>query len=288
MSYKPDERDWMAYLYDEMDEAERRKFEEFLVANPLAAEEFEKLRNLRAVLARAEDKEVIAPPLVIGGAAPQRTSRHLLWESRWVRAAATLAACIVVVILTGRFTGAEVNVSNREFRLSFGTPERDRAETPTSASSLSPAEVQEMIRVALERNNTVVRGNLQEAQDKLDASIRKSLAANSQKVDQLLRQASLSSQEQIRQYVDAIRTENMEQVKDYFQLTSTEQKQYIENLLVDYSAYLQQQRNNDLQLVQTWINSLEQNTDLFKQETEQMLTSIMTTVGAPASGENRN
>jgi hypothetical protein len=68
-------------------------------------------------------------------------------------------------------------------------------------------------------------------------------------------------------------------VKDYFQLSTGEQKQYIENILVDFAEYLEQQRNNDLQLVQTQLNSLQQNTDIFKQETEQILTSIISTVG---------
>ena len=68
-------------------------------------------------------------------------------------------------------------------------------------------------------------------------------------------------------------------VKSYFQLNSTEQKQYVEGLLVDFSKYLQQQRNDDLQVVQTQLKSLQQNTDIFKQETEQILTSIISTVG---------
>jgi len=49
--------------------------------------------------------------------------------------------------------------------------------------------------------------------------------------------------------------------------------------LVDFSKYLQQQRNDDLQVVQSRLNNLEQNTDVFKQETEQILSSIITTVG---------
>lgn len=145
-----------------------------------------------------------------------------------------------------------------------------------------------MITASLEKNNDKMQASLDETQKKLDASIRTSLAANSGKIDQLVRQTSTASQEQIRQFAETIRTENMQQVKDYFQLTSTEQKNYIENLLVDFAKYLQQQRNDDLQLVQTRMNSLEQNTVMFKQETEQILSSIITTVGTPVSGETKN
>ena len=140
----------------------------------------------------------------------------------------------------------------------------------------------------LNNNNINFQTSLKETQTQLDESIRKNLARNSGTVNELVREASTASQQQIREFVDGIRTENMEQVKDYFKLTSTEQKKYIENLLVDFAQYLQQQRNNDLQLVQTRMNSLEQNTDIFKQETEQILSSIITTVGSPTGTETKN
>lgn len=116
-------------------------------------------------------------------------------------------------------------------------------------------------------------------QQKLDASIKKNLALNSVKIDNLVRESSTASQNQIRQFVTDMQTENTQLVKNYFQLSSGEQKQYIEGLLVDFAKYLQQQRNDDLQVVQTQMKSLQQNTDIFKQETEQILTSIISTVG---------
>lgn len=285
MSYKPDEKNWMAYLYGEMDEAEKRKFEEYLLTDAAAAEELGRLRDLRALLSRVDDKEVIAPVLFVGDTTGNRLT-NLAWRSRWFRVVASVAASLVLVILIGKVTDTRMTASEGEFKLTFGQVQP--ATTGGETTSLTPEEVERMISTALEQNNTRIRATLEDSQKKLDASIRSNLASNSEKIDHLVRQAAMASQEQVRQYVDAIRTENMQQVKDYFQLASTEQKQYIENLLVDYSAWLQQQRNNDLQLVQTWMNSLEQNTDIFKQETEQMITSIMTTVGTPVSGETRN
>jgi hypothetical protein len=79
----------------------------------------------------------------------------------------------------------------------------------------------------------------------------------------------------------------MKLVKDYFTLTSGEQKQYIEGLLVDFAKYLQQQRSDDLRLVQMRLNSIEQNNTVFKQETEQILSSIITTVGNPVPVETK-
>ncbi len=98
---------------------------------------------------------------------------------------------------------------------------------------------------------------------------------NSQKINSLVQQASKASQDDIRQFVAGLQSENQEVVKNYFQLTSNEQQKYIEGLLVDFSKYLQQQRNNDLNTLQTRLSSIEQNTTVFKQETEQILASII-------------
>lgn len=290
MSYKPDEKDWMAYLYGEMEEEEKRKFDEYIFRTPEAGRELEKYQNLRQVLAQADDKEVIAPPIFIGdNLAGGNKGRQYFWSTPYFRTITTVAASLLLIILAGKLTGTRLTVSDHEFRLTFGEKAApEAAVNNTTASTLTPEQVQQMINASLESNNTLVRASLEETQRKLDASIRNNLAQSSGKIDQLVRDASAASQQQIRQFVDGIRTENMQQVKDYFQLTSTEQKKYIENLLVDFAKYLQQQRDNDLQLVQTRMSSLEQNTDLFKQETEQILSSIITTVGSPVSGETKN
>jgi hypothetical protein len=90
-----------------------------------------------------------------------------------------------------------------------------------------------------------------------------------------VQQASKASQDDIRRFAASLQNENQELVKNYFQLTSNEQQKYIEGLLVDFSKYLQQQRNNDLNTLQTRLSSIEQNTTVFKQETEQILASII-------------
>lgn len=286
MSYKPDEKDWMAYLYGELDEGDKRKLDQYILQNPEARIELEKFRNIRGLLSSLEDKEVIAPPIVIGENTSPAQPRQYFWNEPYFRVITTVAASILLVILVGRITGTQISATDREVRLSFGTPSTPPVQQP--ASAITEDEVRDLINTSLEKNNSQMRASLEESQKKLDASIRSNLASNSGKIDELVRQASTASQDQIRQFVETIRAENMQQVKDYFQLTATEQKNYIENLLVDFAKYLQQQRNDDLQLVQTRMNSLEQNSVLFKQETEQILSSIITTVGTPVAGETKN
>lgn len=286
MNYKPTEREWMAYLYDELSDDEKTRMEKYLSEHPEAQLELDHYRQLRAMLSSVRDKEVIAPPVLITS-----RERNFFTDTPYIKTILGIAATLLIVILVGRLAGVAVTFSDREFRMSFGgttqTPAPESG-VPVHSSGLTAASVQEMISASLKENNQQLQGTWDENQKTLQESIRKNLATNSVKIDQLVREVSNSSQEQIRQYVAGIQVANERMVKDYFQLSTADQKKYIENLLVDFAQYLQQQRSNDLQLVQTRLNSLQQNTDLFKQETEQILSSIITTVGTSGSTENKN
>ncbi|HEY9007816.1 MAG TPA: hypothetical protein VIM75_16870 [Ohtaekwangia sp.] len=282
MSYKPDQQDWMAYLYGELEGAEKEKMEHYLLSDANARKELEKFQQLRKMMGAVEDKEVIAPPIVLGDNGQQR----FIWNTPVFRTVASIAASLLIIMLVGRFTGTQMSLSGNEFKISFGEPRK--VDVPSvAAPSLTVSDVQSMINQSLDQNNQAMQASWKETQQKLDQSIQSNLASNSGKIDRLVKEASTASQEQIRQFVSTLQSQNTEVVKNYFQLSSSEQKKYIENLLVDFAKYLQQQRTDDLQLVQTRLNALEQNTDIFRQETEQILSSIITTVGATETKETK-
>lgn len=284
MNFKVNEQDWMAYLYGELEGEEKARFEQYLLEHPEAKAEFERLKTTRKLLTAVEDKEVIAPPIFVGD-----SKQRFIWNAPYFKTILSIAASLLLVILVGKITGTKISYGNNEFKMSFGNhAEQQKTNAGTEKNSLTADEIQKMINQSLSENNEAVTASLKESQEKLDKSIRKNLALNSGKVDQLVREAAKASQAQINQYVSSLQSENMQAVKDYFQLTSTEQKKYIENLLVDFSQYMQQQRNNDLQVVETRLNSLQQNTDIFKQETEQILTSIISTVGNSTESKETN
>jgi hypothetical protein len=283
MSSSVNEQDWMAYLYDELEGEEKARVEQHLLENPQAREAFEKFQRMRGLLSTIEDKEVIAPPIFVG-----ESKQRFLWNAPYFKTIISIAASLLLVILVGKVTGTKISYSKSELRLSFDGSEIKNATEPANKNALTTAEVQEMINQSLAQNNLAVDASLKESQEKLNTSIRQNLAQNSGKIDRLVRESAKASQAQISQYVSSLQSQNMQVVKDYFQLTSTDQKKYIENLLVDFAQYLQQQRNNDLQLVQTQLSSLKQNTDIFKQETEQILTSIISTVNNSPEGKDTN
>ena len=271
MSYKPNEQELMAYLYDELEATEREKVERYLLANPEARKHLDQLKGVSSILRTIADKEVIAPPIFLGD-----TGRSRFWDAPYFRTVMSIAASLIIVILVARVSGTRLSVSDSELKLSFG-------DQPSQVAIQDPAmtqeQIQSMINHSLQVNNEALHTSWEESQRNLEQSISKNLVVNSDKMNDVVRQASSASKEQIQEYVSTLQADNMKLVKDYFTLTSGEQKQYIEGLLVDFAKYLQQQRRDDLQLVQMRLNNIEQNNTAFKQETEQILTSIISSVG---------
>lgn len=275
MSYKPNEAAWMAYLYGEMEGEERERMELYLAENANARIELENMKALQQMLRTVEDKEVIAPPIVM-----DNHKTRSLWDFPYAKTIISIAASLLLIMVVGRLTDTSISSDDTGIHISFGpkviaTP---IADTPM----LTQAEVQEMINASLNVNNNTWQQSLAENRLKIDESIRKNLAANtrnSERVDALVQQVASASNDQIAAYVASLQTENMRMMQDYMKLTSNEQKDYMENLLVDFSKYLQQQRNDDLRLLQTKITDVEQNNNLFKAETEQILTSLISNSG---------
>ncbi|HLT81826.1 MAG TPA: hypothetical protein VKZ86_12400 [Cyclobacteriaceae bacterium] len=271
MSYKPDEGALIAYLYGELDGAAREKVERYLAGSEDARRELEALKAVRDVMGLVRDKEVIAPPLVI-----DNRTRFLNFSSPVLRTALAIAASLVLLMVVGKLTGVQVTASGNELKLTFGTP-RPAQETP----SLDVMDVQSIVDARLASNNAALQEEWKKSQEAFNANVRESLEKNSSQIDRLVTKAAAASEEQISAYVSTLQAENLRMIKDYYKMTSEDQKEQLEQLLVDFAKYLQQQREDDLLILQARLNDLQQNTDMYRQETEQILASIISNASVP-------
>ncbi len=272
MSYKPDESTLIAWMYGELDEKEAERLENYFSQNPEEHKRMLELANVKSLLRGVSDKEVIAPPVFVD----DNVTSHRILQSPAFRWISGIAAGVVFVLICARILGVEVVMANGEMRISMG---RQTVAPPVQTASLTPEQVQAMINSTVVQNNEFIASQWADNQKTMNESIRKGLDQNSRKVEGMVRNASLASQEQVRQFVDGLQSENLQSIKGYLQLSGEEQKKYVETLLVDFSKYLQEQRNQDMNMFQTRMNSMESNTNQFKQETEQILSSIISNSG---------
>jgi hypothetical protein len=270
MNYKPDEGMLMAYLYGELTATEAEKVQLYLQQHPEELKKLQGLGELRTVISHIQDQEVIAPPLFMNDA-----NVKPLWQSNYFKTVMSIAASLLFLMVAGKFLGTEISYSNGELAINFSGKKEPIKEIVQP--SLTEEKVKEMIQNSLVSNNEVITANWTEDQKRLSQSIRQNLDQNSKKIDALMKGAADASQAQVRGFVASLQNENLKLMKDYFQLSTADQKKYTEGLLVDFSEYLKEQRRQDLMILQTRVNSIEKNTDQFKQETEQILASIIST-----------
>jgi small-conductance mechanosensitive channel len=270
MNYKTDEGMLMAYLYGELTATEAEKVQLYLQQHPEELKKLQGLGELRTVISHIQDQEVIAPPLFMDDA-----NVKPLWQSNYFKTVMSIAASLLFLMVAGKFLGTEISYSNGELAINFSGKKEPIKEIVQP--SLTEEKVKEMIQNSLVSNNEVITANWTEDQKRLSQSIRQNLDQNSKKIDALMKGAADASQAQVRGFVASLQNENLKLMKDYFQLSTADQKKYTEGLLVDFSEYLKEQRRQDLMILQTRVNSIEKNTDQFKQETEQILASIIST-----------
>jgi hypothetical protein len=264
MKDRPDETTLIAYHYGELEGEERDKVEAWLQQHPEEQFRLAGWKETQAVLGALRDKEVIAPPIAAG------SNHRSFWREGYVRMSLGIAASLLIVLIAAKLLGLNASYSSGEMRIGFGSP-------PAAGSTLSEDRVAELIEASLRRNNEAVEARWLEDRKNMEDNIRRNVLENSERIDQLVRNVSIGQQQQIREFVSQLHSDNLTRMQDYLQLSTESQKEYVETLLVDFSKYLQEQRKLDLQTVQTSLTNLEQNTNQFKKDTEQILTSLITT-----------
>jgi hypothetical protein len=271
MSYKPDESILISWLYGELDEAEKAKVEKYLQENPDELKKMKQFGEVKDIMGNIRDKEVIAPPLFM----EDDNKVVPIWRTNSFRTVATIAASFLLLLVAARLLNTQVSYSKGELRISFGQPAAIPTDNTTSTTGLTALQVQQMIDESTKKNQEVLETRLAESRTQLDAAVRETLASNTAQINDLVKQASTASRADIRSFVSTLERENLAQMRDYLQLSAGEQRKYTDNLVVEFSKFLSEQRSQDINMFQTRFSKIEQNTDELKSETEQILASII-------------
>lgn len=266
---KIDESMLMAYLYGELSATEKSEVEKHFQENPDSLKEYQEMLQVRSALGKITDKEVIAPPIFMDDEKPVIS----LWRSGFVRYAVGIAAAFFIVMVGAKLLGVQMQYSDNAFTLSFGEVQKS-----VDPQGLSPDQVQQMINASMVKNNDYVRASWSESQNKLNEALNKNTALTSHRMNEISKTVASGSQEEIRQFMEQLRNENSQAMQDYIRLSSNDQRLYIENLLVDFTKYMQEQRNSDLNMVNARIATIEEDNTIFREEAGQILTSLISNV----------
>ena len=251
MEYKPEESVLMAYLYGELESEECKKVEQYLADHPKVKEEMEQLKGVRSVLQQWPDQEVVAP-MVLPANKDRTIFRQLVpWLS--------MAAACLLLFLVGYASGTQVHYNDGELRISFN------GNSPRVADAgMSKAEVHEMIQVALKSQAKDFEQQLALLDNRESAGPEDASSQNVQAVaswDRTLKE---------------IQVQNLSTMNKMLDATSEQQQVYTQAMLTQFSEYLEQRRTQDLQAIQSNFVELQENVALRQTETDQLLSSLVT------------
>ena len=166
---------FMDYLYDELEQDQRKELETFLSKNPELQKELNELSNVRSMLTHlpvqgpSEKLTMVEPNQsglmewwneLIGGLLPQTSL---------ARSGFAVASLLVVFVVLGAFTKLNLTIDNGSFNLAFG----DKQEI--IQQGFTPQQVEMLLQQVREDNAIMISDAIQEAQLQQENRIEKTL-----------------------------------------------------------------------------------------------------------------
>ncbi len=264
MKYKPEESTLISYLYGELSAEEQAKVEEYLSGNEEARRELEELRSTLSIMGQLKDKVVDVPTFTF-----DQSSRVVVAEastvSFWKKTMA-IAASVAVLIFIGYLTNFNVSVGEQGFQLAFGNQN----------SGFSHEEVQSMITEAIAKNNNELNRQLASR----EADIKEFAADRDQSLqNQFVKQVNNGAKSE--PDWESERQQYLAYLKQLIEDSEAMQKRYTDQVLTDFAIFLDIQRQNDMEVFQTRLNNLEDNTELNSYKTDQILSNLGSDVENP-------
>jgi hypothetical protein len=266
MKFKPDEKMMVAYLYGELNQKERERVEYYLWKNPDYRLEYEKMVSLRKLLQQLPDKEV-QNPIIVG--TEERESRGLL-NGHLFKRIASVAAVLLLLMVVGNLTDTRISLNKSGFTLAFDDPQP--AYPGHLASAPDREEINHMIMTALSQFKVHELDSL--SHTSLE-KINELVGENETRLNHKMEQSTLKSMERLESLYQELEGQHRKFLEDYLLMATDYQAEQTKALLNQFAHGLQQIREEDLVFIQSRINTIEDDKNLFQYETGKVLSELI-------------
>lgn len=254
MNYKPEESTLIAYLYGELSGEEKIKVEQYLSENQEARRELDEMKEVLGIMGHAKDREMEAP--VFSFSSPSKVIVDSKDRGSWWRYPLGIAASLALLMVVGYLTSFKLSSIDGELIVAFGD------QKDVQGKMFTREEVKEMITLALDENNKLVNQQIKNTKDNLLTKVNQESPAN---VDQQL----------LNEYIQRLRQYNAATMAGLLEESEQEQRRYTDQIVQDLAIFMDLQRQADLELIQSRIENLSEDTRRFNQQTGQIITSLL-------------
>ena len=275
MNYKPNQSILISYLYGELDKEEQEKVEAYINSSPEAAKELEELEDVRDLLGKLPDKEVINPFYSWRDADSLIDKKLKRDQWGFLKPVIGIAASIILIMIVGVLTNTRINFRNQGIVISFGNQ-------LSQPALISQSEVQNLVKSEVRNQVTKSKELFLEELQKIENNLDTRFVSNGDhqlnSIKNVIDNQLDVKEERIQKLVRDLQRENLKILAEYLEHAGMQQEFYIQGILSDFSLYIENQREEDLHLIEVNLRFLKDNSDLQFQETGQILASIINTV----------
>ncbi|MEM6801621.1 MAG: hypothetical protein AAF696_09455 [Bacteroidota bacterium] len=266
MMFKPGPEAWMSFLYGEMSPEEEKQMRAYLDKHPEAQAELEAFQQTRSLMQRVPE----APTPPIPNLIFQEKAKAKWFQNSWLHAVAAGLA----LLIAAKLIGVQVKFQDKTFSIQFGSPEVDK-EKEELAQKIALLEIQ---------NERLQRQYVPQQNDSLFKAVvdlGASLASIEKRNEQLATRISspVWDEQKIADLKNDIGEANYEMVLSMLGETQKFQQAYTDQLLVDFSQFLEDQRRQDLKLMEVAFNHIIEQNDIQQEETQYLLNELMAQLG---------
>jgi hypothetical protein len=267
-------KELITYLYDEMSTEERQQFEIAMENNPELKREFEELKEMRQGLAQIQDKEVMEPFFLWGKQgsdswASMFKRRNLLMFKPFI----AVAASFVIVLLIGYMTNFSITYQDQSLYIGFNKDKKIGSET-----NYTSEQVAQLVNEEIAKNNAYIFSKLTETENNMDTRFASLETSQKTQLTPTYAATDVVTQKELDIFLSNVRSNNLKVLQTYLQSSSVQQQEYFQAVLTEFSDFVENQREEDLRLIRRSMITLQENQQTQKEETDEMLASILTTV----------
>lgn len=266
MMFKPGPEAWMSFLYGEMNAEEEKQMREYLDKHPEAQAELDAFQKTRSLMQKVP--EVQAPP--VPNLIFQEQAKVKWFQNSWLHAVAAGLA----LLIAAKLIGVQVKFQDKTFSIQFGSPEIDK-EKEELAQKIAMLEIQ---------NEQLQKQYVPQQNDSLFQAVvdlGASLARVEKKNEALASRikSPVWDEGKIAKLKSDIGEANYEMVLSMLGETQKFQQAYTEQLMLDFSQFLEDQRQQDLKLMEVAFNHIIEQNDIQQEETQYLLNELMAQLG---------
>ncbi|MDJ1499064.1 hypothetical protein [Xanthocytophaga agilis] len=258
----------IAYLYGELDEAEAAQVKQYLEENEPARQEWERLSATRVKLQQVEDESIEEPIFW-----KQQKIQTKTYEGKWKKWAVA-AAIFVGILYSIAWMNIRISLHNNELSIRLGkdseTSTKEMVPTSTLAS-INKSDTAKLSQLHTIANDSVALKRIALLEQKLQRQI---YTLQMQQSILQKHHTGLTS-EQVAGLMNDLQQENFETMQQLLSSAGQQQQLYSQQLLSQLTDYLATQRKDDLQKINAVLNNIVQNTDQKQQQTDFLLTQVI-------------